>query len=130
MKTKAIKWLSDQIRDDTCKADIDIIEFCKKCVREMKEAEEMPKVDWKPYFETLWKLYPRKVGKQNALKVFEHKVRGLTEEECRTKCNLIYKAQKIYTDEIERKGTEMEFVKHYSSWLNSEVPNSKHYKGR
>lgn len=132
MKSKAIKWLNEQITDETTKAELDIIEFIKLCIREMKVkvGEEKPKVDWLPMFETLWKLYPRKVGKQNAVKQFEHKVRGLNEEECREKCNLIYLAEVKYIKQLQDNGTPLEFTKHFASFLNAEVPNSKYYKGR
>ena len=132
MKSKAIKWLNEQITDETTKAELDIIEFIKLCVREMKVkvAEEKPKVDWLPMFETLWKLYPKKSDKLNAKKMFERKIRGLTEEECREKCNLIYKAQMRYQNQLIQNETPLEYTKLYASWLNCEVPNSKHYKGR
>ena len=132
MKSKAIKWLNGKVNDDTTKAELDIIEFCKKAVRSFAEQEktEQPKVDWQPMFETLWKLYPRRVGKQNAIKQFEHKIRGLTEQECKDKCNLIYMAEMRYIQQIRENDTPLEYIKHFASWLNAEVPNSKHYKGR
>lgn len=131
MKTKAIKWLSAQIRDDTTVEQLNLINFIKKCVNEHKvERETENKVDWLPMFETLWKMYPKKSDKQNAKKMFERKVRGLTEEECREKCNLIYKAQMRYQNQLIQNETPLEYTKLYASWLNAEVPNSKHYKGR
>lgn len=86
--------------------------------------------DWTPMFETLWKLYPRKIERQNAIKMFERKVRGLTEEECREKCNYIYKLQMRYVKQLEENETPLQYVKHYSSWLNAEIPNSKYFKGK
>ena len=132
MKTKSLKWLNSKITDETTKAELDIIEFIKLCVREMKVkvAEEKPKVDWLPMFETLWKIYPRKIGKQNAIKQFEHKVRGLTEDECRQKCNAIYLAEVKYINQLKANDTPLEYTKHFASWLNSEVKNSPKYKGR
>ena len=130
MKSKAIKFLNSLINDNTTKSEIDVIEFCKKAVREMKEKEESPKVQWESMFETLWKLYPRKVNKVLAKRTFEHKIRGLSEEECREKCNLIYKLQMTRQKQWKEEGREMQYVSHYSTFLNNEVPNSKHYKGR
>lgn len=131
MKTKAIKWLSAQIRDDTTVEQLNLINFIKKCVNEHKvERETENKVDWLPMFEKLWKMYPKKSDKLNAKKMFERKVRGLTEEECREKCNLIYKAQMRYQKQLVQNETPLEYTKLYASWLNAEVPNSKHYKGR
>lgn len=130
MKEKALKWLSAQINDDTCKSELDIIEYIKFCVDEKKVKENLPKVDIKPYFEKLWSLYPRKVNKQLAFRTFEHKVRGLSEEECREKCNLIYKLQTLRQKQWEQEGRDKQYYPHYSSLLNNEVPNSKYYKGR
>ena len=131
MTTEAINWLTSHITDDTTKKELDIIEFCKKCVREYKKQNEnTPKIDWLPMFETLWKMYPRKVNKELAKRTFEHKIRGLNEQECKDKCNLIYKAQKLAIDRWKEQGTEMQYIPHYSSWLNSSVPNSPKYKGR
>lgn len=131
MKSRAIKFLSLLVNENTCKKDLDTIAFIKKCVKEYKEEEKVEtKVDWLPMFETLWKIYPRKVNKELAKRTFEHKIRGLGEQECKDKCNLIYKAQKMAMARWEEQGTEMQYIPHYSSWLNSSVPNSPKYKGR
>ena len=130
MKSKAIKFLNSIINDDTTKAELDVIDFLKKLVRDYKVPEKKQDVDWLPMFETLWKLYPRKIGKQNAIKQFEHKVRGLSEQECKDKCNLIYKAEMRYVQQVKQNETPMEYIRHFSTFLNAEVPNSKFYKGR
>ena len=129
MKSKALKWLNEQVQPSTTKAELDVIEFLKKLVREYKVEEKKPQVDIKPYFEKLWGLYERKINKQLAFRTFEHKVRGLTEEECREKCNLIYKLQTTRQKQWEQEGRDKQYYPHYSSWLNAEVPNSKYYKG-
>lgn len=43
MKRKVIQWLDNKITDDITKAELDIIEFCKKCVRvfEVEEKEDV-----------------------------------------------------------------------------------------
>lgn len=132
MKTKAIKWLNEQVNDSTTKAELDIIDFLKKCVKSYVEEEKDPKekVDINKYFDVLWKIYPRKVNKENAKKALEHKLRGLTEEECREKCNKIYKLEVQYINTLKANGTPTEYQSHLSSWLNANVPNSKFYKGR
>ena len=130
MKSKATKFLNSLIKDDTTKAELDVIDFLKKLVREYQAPEKKQEFDWSPMFETLWKLYPKKSDKLNAKKMFERKIRGLTEEECREKCNLIYKAQMRYQKQLILNETPLEYTKLYASWLNCEVPNSKHYKGR
>lgn len=88
------------------------------------------KVDWETMFEKLWSLYPRKVNKQLAKKTFEHKIRGLDNQACIDKCNAIYKAQIISSNEWKSNNTELQYIPHYSSWLNNNVPNSPKYKGR
>ena len=131
MKSQTIKFLQSLLTDDRPKGECDLLRFAIRCVREHKVEEKVDnKVDWLPMFETLWKMYPKKSDKQNAKKMFERKVRGLTEEECREKCNLIYKAQMRYQNQLIQNQTPLEYTKLYASWLNCEVPNSKHYKGR
>jgi hypothetical protein len=131
MKAEAIRYLQSLIADDTPKKVCDMVEFAVKCVKAYKIEEKVEnKVDWLPMFETLWKMYPRKVNKELAKRTFEHKIRGLSEQECKDKCNLIYKAQKIAMARWGEQGTEMQYIPHYSSWLNSSVPNSPKYKGR
>ena len=129
MKTNAIKFLNALITEDTTKKDIDLIDFIKKCVREYKTEDKAPEVDWLKYFQKLWSLYPRKVNKELAKRTFEHKIRGLNEEDCKQKCNNIYKLQ-MYQVKWEENGTDTQYQAHYSSWLNANIPNSPHYKGR
>lgn len=131
MKSATIKHLQSLITGETPKKTCDLLQFAIRCVRSFSVEDKVEnKVDWLPMFETLWKMYPRKVGKQNAVKQFEHKVRGLSEEECREKCNLIYLAEVKYIKQLQDNGTPLEFTKHFASFLNAEVPNSKYYKGR
>jgi hypothetical protein len=131
MKNNALRLLNSLINDKTTKGDLDIINYLKRLVRaDLEPKNDIPKVDYMPYFEYLWKMYPRKVGKQNAIKQFEKKVRGLNEQEVKDISNGIYliiKKRKSYWEEHE---TEICYIPHFASLLNSEVPNSKHYKGR
>lgn len=129
MKTKAINYLNSLVKEDTTKKEIDMIEFIKKCVREHKEEEKNAGFDWTPMFEKLWSLYPRKINKILARKTFEHKVRGFNEEECKEKCNKIYIAQTQRIKQWKNEGRDLQYMPHYSSWLNSEIPNSPKYKG-
>lgn len=99
----------------------------KNNIRNNKEKEI---IDWESMFETLWKLYPRKENKQLAKRTFEHKIRGLEQKECIDKCNAIYKAQTISMNEWKNKYTDIQYIPHYSSWLNNNIPNSPKYKGR
>lgn len=129
-KENAYKFLNSLITPQTTVEDLTIIRFIKECVKEYFSTQEETSSEWKKYFEKLWSLYPRKVNKQLAVRTFEHKIRGLNEEECKSKCNSIYKAQMISQKSWELNKTDKQYIPHYSSWLNANVPNSKYYKGR
>lgn len=92
--------------------------------------KEKEKADWESMFETLWSKYPRKENKILAKKTFEHKIRELEEQECIDKCNAIYKAQTISINEWIKNETDKQYIPHYSSWLNANIPDSPKYKGR
>jgi len=65
-------------------------------------------------FETLWKLYPRKVGKPKALKSYQKaRKNGTTYEEVQQGIN-------AYCKQIEAKKTEIEYIKHGSTWFNGQ----------
>lgn len=126
MKTKAIKWLSAQIRDDTCKADIDIIEFCKKCVKsyevEQKNNENEEYVA--ELFNKFYDIYARKGSKVQAYKTFRKKLIKLkTKEEILEKARKIAKLYSGYAHQWRVNGTETQFIPLCSSWLNSNVPD-------
>lgn len=130
MKAKAIRYINSLINDETQKRELDIINFIKKCVNEHKEKEELPKNNYEQYFETLWKIYPRKSNKQLAKKTFEHKVRGLEEQDCKDKCNKIYKAMAFDMNKWTAEKRAENYLPHFSSWLNFNIPNSQHFKGK
>ena len=128
-KEDAYEFLNGLITPDMPVKNLEIIKFIKKCVKAYFETEEKTAPDWQKYFDKLWEIYPRKIEKQNAKKTFEHKIRGYNDEETKEKCRLIYKAEVRYITQLKQNQTPVEYVKHFSSWLNAEVPNSKHYKG-
>ena len=131
MKSKSLKWLNEQIESgDTPKSTIELINFIIKCVKEYKTEEKIAKTDINPFFNKLWEIYPKRVSKQTAFKTFEHKLRGLNEEECKEKCNKIYKLQILRQRQWESEGRDKQYIPNYSTFLNSEVPNSKFFKGR
>lgn len=130
MKKSALDYINKLISSETTKKELDIIEYIKRCIREYKEEKKMENVQWEPMFDVLWKIYPRKIDKQSAKKIFEHKIRGLGEQECKDKCNLIYKAEMRYISQINQNRTPIGYIKHFGTWLNAEVPNSPKYKGR
>lgn len=132
MKSKAIKWLDGQVTDDMSKGDYDIVQYLKGLVRADKaDSDEKPvQADWRPYFDKLWKLYPRKVAKQNAVKQFEKKVRGLPEEEVKAVATAVYAKLKKRMAFWQENETDECYIPHFASFLNAEIANSKHYKGR
>ena len=74
-------------------------------------------------FETLWKLYPRKLGKPKALKSYEKaRKKGTTFEE-------VEQGLKAYCKQIEAQKTATEYIKHGSTWFNGECWNDEYEVG-
>lgn len=123
MKTNAINYLNGLITDNTTKKEIDLISFIKKCVNEYKMPEKQPKIEWNEYFETCWKIYPRKIDKIRARKEFgKRMLKCKNQEEAKEFAKKIYKAEMLYIKDIERIGTEIEYIKHFATFLNANVP--------
>src|SRR5699024_3006027 len=65
-------------------------------------------------FEALWKLYPRKQGKKDALKHYKRAVKeGTTDDE-------IEAGIQSYVGYIEKNSIDKRYVKHGSAWFNQE----------
>ena len=65
-------------------------------------------------FESLWKLYPRKQGKKDALKHYKRAVKeGTTDDE-------IEAGIQSYVGYIEKNDVDKRYVKHGSAWFNQE----------
>ena len=65
-------------------------------------------------FETLWKLYPRKIGKPKAFKAYQKaRKNGATFEE-------VQQGIQAYCQQIEALKTDPEYIKHGSTWFNNE----------
>ena len=65
-------------------------------------------------FEELWKLYPRKQGKKDALKHYKRAVKeGTTDAEIR-------EGIQSYVGYIEKNNVDKRYVKHGSAWFNQE----------
>jgi hypothetical protein len=124
MKSKAIKWLNEQIGEDTTKAELDIIEFCKKAIRDWKvEEKNTEKEEYiVELFDKFYKVYCRKGGREQAKKTWRKKLVSLP-----TKEKILEKARKIamlysqYAKEYE--GKDKQYVPMCSSWLNANVPD-------
>lgn len=88
--------------------------------------------DIEKYFETTYSIYPRKVNKQQAKKTYEHKFRGLSIVDAKNLANRIYKALQrqiaLWQAENKGNGRELEYIPHFSSWLNDNIEDSKNFK--
>lgn len=86
------------------------------------------------WFDSTYSRYPRKVSKVQAKSTYEHKLRGLTREDAKDKANKIYsllnKQLVIWSHENNGEGRKVEHIPYFSSWLNSNIEDSKHYKGK
>ena len=84
------------------------------------------------YFDKIYSIYPRKVGKVQAKETFEHKLRGLEKEEAYKKAIAIYRMLEnqiqVWKDENDGQGRKVEFIPYCSSWLNPNVEDSAHFK--
>lgn len=124
MKSKAIKWLNSQITDNTTKAELDLINFIKRCINsfaiEPKNQENENYI--KELFEKFYKLYCRKGARQQAFKTFRKKLAKLkTKEEILEKARKIAMLYQRQKEELE--GRDVSFRPLLSSWLNSNVPD-------
>lgn len=122
MKTKAIKWLNAQITDEMSKGDYDIVQYLKGLVRADKvgAAKDESESEWRPMFEKLWSIYPRKVAKAQAVKTFAKKVKGKTNDEIKDFCNKVWRKIKVRAAFWEEHETDKAYICHFSSFLNNE----------
>lgn len=73
--------------------------------------------EYKDEFDILWKLYPRKIGKPNALKSYiKARKKGVSYEE-------IERGVKAYAEYV--KGKDSQYTKHGSTWFNQECWNDE-----
>lgn len=71
-------------------------------------------------FETLWKLYPRKIGKPKALKAYQKARKAGTSYET------IETGIKAYKEQIKRLKTDKQYIKHGSTWFMNECWNDEY----
>lgn len=121
MKSKAIKWLNAQVTDEMSKGDYEIVKYLKGLVNaEKKAVETADESEWRPMFEKLWSIYPRKVAKAQAVKTFAKKVKGKSTDELKDFCNKVWRRIKVRTAFWEEHETEKEYIPHLSTLLNQE----------
>lgn len=87
----------------------------------LKKAEQEQIESW---FKAIWEIYPKKEGKQGALKTFTTKLKGLkTEEQRLEKARKIAKIIQIRIKEWTAEGREKQYIPMLQTLLNREVPN-------
>ena len=67
-------------------------------------------------FETLWKMYPRKVGKEAALRAYK---KARSDKKDPTTFEQVKQGIENYIRQIEAKHTDTQYIKHGSSWFNA-----------
>ena len=80
------------------------------------------------WFAKIWEIYPHKVDKVQARKTFEHKLRGMNYEEAKKKTWLIFRMLEQQVSVWEKNETEIQYIKHCSTWLNANIEDSKHFR--
>lgn len=78
-------------------------------------AKKVSPVDIEKEFKTLWKLYPRKIGKKKAFDTYK-KARKVKKIPYETIQNGLYR----YIRYLEQQGTEEQYIMHGSTWFNQE----------
>lgn len=71
-------------------------------------------------FETLWKLYPRKIGKPKALKAYQKARKNGTSFED------VKQGIEMYLKQIQTQKTSTEYIKHGATWFNGECWNDEY----
>lgn len=94
-------------------------------IREDKEEDkEKEKDNISAEFETLWQLYPRKIGKPKALKAYQKaRKNGTTFEQVKA-------GIEAYKRQIEALKTASEYIKHGATWFNGECWNDDYTVNR
>ncbi|WP_419894384.1 phage replisome organizer N-terminal domain-containing protein (plasmid) [Ligilactobacillus salivarius] len=85
----------------------------KSVSKEYHSVHKPTKKELDERFESLWTLYPRKVGKQKARKYYERAVKNGTSDE------VIRKGIESYNREIQVQGTQTNFIQHGATWFGN-----------
>lgn len=88
----------------------------KKDKNDKKNKEEKEIDNISVEFETLWKMYPRKVGKEAALRAYK---KARSDKKDPTTFEQVKQGIENYIRQIEAKHTDTQYIKHGSSWFNS-----------
>lgn len=85
----------------------------KSVSKEYHSVHKPTKKELDERFESLWALYPRKVGKQKARKYYERAVKNGTSDET------IKRGIENYNKEIRVQGTQTNFIQHGATWFGN-----------
>lgn len=127
MKNKAIAYLNALIKPSTTKSDLDLIEYCKKCVcafegQKKGANENFGFID--QLYEKFYSAYCRKGSKEQGRKTWRKKLikqKGITE--ITEKARKIVKAYNVSREQWESEGREKQYIPLISSWLNANIPD-------
>ena len=97
--------------------DIDPDTEKKKKKKKKKKDNEIPPKQLEEEFETLWKLYPRKNSKKDALRHYK------TSRNKGTEYNDVLNGLYAFLDYIKVNKIEIQYIKHGSTWFNEECWN-------
>ncbi|PHY96623.1 replisome organizer [Ligilactobacillus salivarius] len=85
----------------------------KSVSKEHHSVHKLTKKELDDRFESLWALYPRKVGKQKARNYYERAVKNGTSDET------IKRGIESYNKEIRVQGTQTNFIQHGATWFGN-----------
>jgi hypothetical protein len=81
--------------------------------------EELVQYKINSFFNGIWKIYPRKVGKEMGLKAFTKLVSEYKYKDLKRYCEFVYNRVKRYIEHCEESGTEEQYILHFSTFCNS-----------
>lgn len=81
--------------------------------------------DYIRWFENTYSIYPRKVSKVQSKKTYIKKLQGLDYESAYKKVGYIYKLLKRQIQTWQEEDRKLEYIPHFSSWLNANIEDSK-----
>ena len=70
------------------------------------------------------------MSKVQARKTYGKKLSGRTSEDARMTANKIFLLLRSHMDEWEEKDRELEYIPHFSTWLNENIEDSPHKRRR
>jgi hypothetical protein len=74
-------------------------------------------------FEQIWKTYPRKEGKTNALKAY---IKARTDKKDPVSMEDVQNGLQAYIEYIKAEGVPMQYIKHGSTWFNQRCWNDEY----